>query len=211
MPTLFLATKNAGKVRELRAVLAAQPWGSSIEVVSATDRPDLAEPEETGETFAENARLKARAYAAASGLVALADDSGLEVDALGGRPGVYSARYGTDDADRIARLLGELVEAGAHCRETRTARFRCAMALARPDGTILAESDGRLEGRIADEPRGSHGFGYDPVFDVDELGCRLAEAPPEVKNRISHRGMALASLMPALRSWAEGEGPGPLG
>jgi XTP/dITP diphosphohydrolase len=190
---LLLATNNRNKVREMRELLADVP---GVEVLSAADFPEVEEPEETGETFAANARLKAAHYAGATGLLALADDSGLMVDALGGRPGVQSSRYGRDDADRIARLLRELEGAPAG---PRTARFMCAMALARPGG-IVAVTSGTLEGEIAAPPRGSFGFGYDPVFQVPGRGMRLAEIPPEEKNAISHRGNALREMMPILRA-----------
>lgn len=194
---LFLATRNAGKVREMKAVLAGAGLAEAVEVLSALDYPHVEEPEETGATFAENARLKAAWYARATGLAALADDSGLVVDALDGRPGVQSSRYGRDDTERIGRLLSEL--AGVEEDSRRGAHFACAMALAAPDGRIVAESEGRLDGLIAREPRGNHGFGYDPIFHVPELGCRLAEAPPEVKNRLSHRGRALQAILPELK------------
>jgi XTP/dITP diphosphohydrolase len=188
---LLLATKNVKKVREMREILAG---AGNVELHSAADFPAVAEPDETGETFAENARQKALYYAAQTGMLALADDSGLVVDALMGRPGVHSSRYGTSDDDRINKLLGEMrdVPDGA-----RAARFRCAMALAAP-GKVIAETEGTLEGMIARERRGEHGFGYDPVFFVSELGCHLAEADAHTKNGISHRGVALQRMMPLL-------------
>ena len=196
---LFLATRNAGKVREMKAVLDGAGLAEEVEVVSALDYPHVTEPEETGSTFAENAHLKATYYARATGLPALADDSGLVVDALDGRPGVLSSRYGRDDTERIERLLSEL--AGVEEDARRSAHFACAMALADPDGHIVAESEGRLDGVIAREPRGNHGFGYDPIFHVPELDCRLAEALPEVKNRLSHRGRALQAILPELKRY----------
>jgi XTP/dITP diphosphohydrolase len=188
---LLLATKNVKKVREMREILSDV---GDIELHSAADFTAIPEPEETGETFAENARQKATYYAAQSGMLALADDSGLVVDALDGRPGVYSSRYSTTDDDRITKLLGEMqtVPDGE-----RSARFRCAMALAAPNGA-LAETEGTLEGTIAHERKGTHGFGYDPIFFVTELGCQLAEADAETKNRISHRGLALQRMLPLL-------------
>lgn len=195
---LFLATKNAGKVREMKGILAQADWGEQVEVVSALDYPEIEEPEETGETFKDNARLKADYYARMTGLFALADDSGLVVDALEGRPGVQSARYGRDDGERIGRLIQEMDS--VRDDDARTAHFACAMAVASPDGSIMAESEGRLDGVIAREPRGSHGFGYDPIFDVPELGCRLAEAAPDVKNGISHRGRALQAILTQLEA-----------
>lgn len=185
---LVLATANPGKVRELAALVAA--WGAPVLVQSLADHPGVALPEETGETYEANAALKAGVVAAATGLPALADDSGLEVDALGGAPGVRSARWGRDDAGRIARLLGAL---GTRPDAARTARFRCVVVLAWPDGT-MEEGEGVVEGRIATAPQGTGGFGYDPVFVVDELGTTFAEAPPAEKARTSHRARAMAAL-----------------
>lgn len=185
MQRLVVATHNQGKLREYRGLLAGLP----LELVSLDDLGITHDTPETGRSFAENAQIKARAYAALTGLWTWADDSGLEVDALGGRPGIYSARYGGNglsDGDRIQVLLRELA---AHPGAKRTARFRCAVALALPDGSVHIVED-VLEGRIINEPRGSHGFGYDPVFYVPELAATLAELSPEVKNRISHRAKA---------------------
>src|SRR5512136_877699 len=181
-PKLLIATHNAGKVREYRALLAGLP----LEVTYLDAEGIGLEVDETGATFAENAVQKAQAYAAASGLWTWADDSGLEVDALGGAPGVRSARFagpGASDADRYQKLLDAL--AGVP-QGQRTARFRCVVALARPDGAVRT-AEGRCEGRIGLAPRGEHGFGYDPVFVVDGFGGQtMAELVPEVKNRISH-------------------------
>jgi XTP/dITP diphosphohydrolase len=188
---LLLATRNRGKLREMRELLADV---ENVELVSALDFPDVPDPEETGTTFAENASLKARWYAGHCDCLALADDSGLVVDALDGRPGVYSSRYGKSDADRISRLLGELEEVPD---DRRTARFACAMALACPDG-IIATAEGTVEGRIARDSKGTNGFGYDPVFYTNELECHLAEADSTAKNRISHRGRALKNLLSPL-------------
>ena len=150
------------------------------------------EVDETGFTFAENASLKAETYARLTGLWTWADDSGLEVDALGGRPGVYSARYGgpgLSDRDRYLKLLAELRQVPA---AQRTARFRCVVAIALPGGPIYC-AEGAVEGLIVDQPRGQDGFGYDPVFFVPEHGATMAELLPAVKNRISHRALAAAS------------------
>lgn len=199
---LLLATNNRNKVREMREMLADVP---GAEVLSAADFPAVIEPEENGATFLDNARIKAAHYADATGLLALADDSGLVVDALGGRPGVQSSRYGSDDADRIARLLRELdalprlPNAAGASHAPRTARFMCAMVLARP-GVVVASTTGTLEGEIAGPPRGTFGFGYDPVFQVPCRGMRLAEIPPAEKNAISHRGNALRDMLPILRA-----------
>jgi XTP/dITP diphosphohydrolase len=201
-PKLLLATKNTKKVREMREILGSR---AEFEIVCASDFPEIPEPEETGNTFMENAQLKAIYYASRTGLLALADDSGLEVDALGGRPGVASARYADTDSARISKLLRELSEVGPAAK--RSARFVCAMALARV-GTILAQSSGTLEGVIATESRGTNGFGYDPIFFAAELNCHLAEAPPETKNRISHRGRALSAILPELLSTAASTEPG---
>jgi len=192
-PRLVLATANAGKVRELTALVAA--WGADVEVRALADFPDVPAPEETGATYEENARLKAAAVAAATGWPALADDSGLEVDALGGAPGVQSARYGRDDTERIARLLAAL--AGRPPAE-RGARFRCVMVLAWPDGRHVT-AEGTVEGRIDEAPSGTGGFGYDPVFRARELGRTFAEASAEEKARVSHRARAMAALGRRLR------------
>lgn len=187
---LLLATANRKKLEEMRAILAP----SGIEVVAAGDFPDVETPEETGATFAENARQKALWYAQRTGLPALADDSGLVVDALDGRPGVFSSRYAPTDAERIARLLAEL---GSIADPNRTARFVCAMVLADGDH-VVASAEGRLEGAIGHEPRGSFGFGYDPVFAVPQVGRHLAEIPAEQKNQLSHRANAIAAILPEI-------------
>ena len=185
MPRLLLATNNLGKVAEFRQLLSNCGW----EIVKPAELGLTLEIEETGQTYAENATMKAIAYAQASGLVTLADDSGLEVDALGSRPGPLSARYaGRDrtDEERVGALLEEL--AGVP-DERRTARFRAVIAIAEPAGRVgLVE--GTVEGRIAHEPRGENGFGYDPIFLLPERGMTTAELPPEEKNAVSHRGAA---------------------
>ena len=183
--TLLIATNNAGKLREYQLLLRGVPFT----LVSPKQARAAPEVEETGKTFEENARLKSYAFARASGLLTLADDSGLEVDALGGEPGVMSRRFAGDsasDADRIRFLLSKL--AGVPPDE-RTARFRCVIAIAWPDGRVET-CNGECEGMIALGPRGKNGFGYDPVFFVPELGKTMAELPAEVKNRISHRARA---------------------
>jgi XTP/dITP diphosphohydrolase len=187
-PRLVLATGNAGKVRELTALVRA--WGADVEVRALSAFPDVTLPDETGATYVENARLKAAAAAAATAWPALADDSGLEVDALGGAPGLHSARYGPDDAGRIARLLAALQDRPAAAR---TARFRCVMVLAWPDGRHVA-AEGVSEGRIDAAPAGAGGFGYDPVFRSDDLGRTFAEASPDEKARVSHRARAMTAL-----------------
>jgi XTP/dITP diphosphohydrolase len=185
MIKLLVATNNPGKVREYEALLKGLPLTLTYPAREGID----IEVEETGSTFAENARLKAAAYARASGLWTLADDSGLEVDAVGGEPGTRSARYagqGASDEDRYCLLLSKLEGVPW---ERRTARFRCVIAVARPQGEIRT-ADGICEGVIAFEPKGEHGFGYDPVFYMPEHDQTMAELKPEVKNRISHRARA---------------------
>lgn len=196
---LLIATHNPGKVREYRALLADLP----LEVTYPGAEGITFEVDETGATFAENAILKARAYAEASGLLTWADDSGLEVDALGGEPGVYSARYGApaarSDTDRVRYLLDKL--AGVPGSD-RTARFRCVVALATAEGDVRTV-DGACEGRIGDEPHGEHGFGYDPVFLVADYdyAVTLAELEPAIKNQISHRARASQKARLALEKF----------
>lgn len=185
MTRLLLATNNSGKIREFTNLLKGIPY----EIVTPAELGIITEVEETGETFEENARLKATTFTAESRLLSLADDSGLEVDALGGEPGPLSHRYAGEvasDADRIDFLLEKLKDVP---EDKRTARFRCVIAIASPDGTLELCS-GECPGVITTEPRGRNGFGYDPVFYVTELGKTMAELTPEEKNRISHRARA---------------------
>ena len=191
---LLFATTNRGKVAELQGLV-----GSGLEVVCLADLAPVPEIEEDADTFQGNAEKKARGYLAATGLAALADDSGLCVDALGGRPGVLSARYAPTDAAKISRLLEELREVPD---EGRGASFHCALALALPSGRV-EQALGRCEGRIAQAPRGGHGFGYDPVFLVPPYQQTFAELTLEEKARCSHRGAAFALLRPALLSCAD--------
>lgn len=184
--TLVIASGNAGKIGEFDQLLA--PLGFTIEPM-----PAGLDIEETGTTFAANARLKAVAVAQATGHWALADDSGLSVTALGGAPGVQSARYAASDAARIARLLREL--AGA---VDRSARFSAALAVAAPDGTVALEVEGHCPGLILEAPRGEGGFGYDPVFFVPEAGLTFAEMDKALKGRLGHRGRAFSLLAPKL-------------
>ncbi|HKS16737.1 MAG TPA: RdgB/HAM1 family non-canonical purine NTP pyrophosphatase, partial [Planctomycetota bacterium] len=165
---IVIASRNKGKIAEILQILAESP----IKLRSLVDFPDTPEVDETGSTFVENARLKARAVARHTKLWALADDSGLEVDALGGRPGIRSARYAGGDGANNEKVLKEM-EAIPDAK--RTARFRAAMVLAAPDGALLAETEGAVEGLIAREPRGTSGFGYDPLFLVPEFGQTMAE------------------------------------
>ena len=200
MQKLLVATTNAGKLREIRPLLAGAP----VELLTLADLPPIAVAEETGATFAENARAKALHYAQASGLLAVAEDSGLEIDRLGGVPGVESARYGGADST-YPHKFALIYEALAHAGGVGSpARFVCALALART-GRILYEARGVIEGRIAPEPRGSGGFGYDPIFFYPPFGMTLAEAG-ERKSEVSHRGAAFRQLGRFLSDWTP---PGP--
>lgn len=188
IPRLVVASKNADKVAEIEEVLKGTRLAN--EIVRGLDWPDV---EETGDTLEENALLKARAVVEATGLPVLADDTGLEVDALDGAPGVRSARFAGSDAtyeDNVARMM-ELMDGV----EDRAARFRTVVVLAFPDGVEIV-AEGSIEGKIADEPRGSRGFGYDPVFEVD--GVTMAEMSIEDKNKLSHRARALDALTRSL-------------
>lgn len=193
-PRLVLATANAAKAGELRTLLDSLGY----EIRTARDYPDLRLPPEGDQSYADNARAKARAAVAVARAVALGDDSGLEVEALGGRPGMASARYGGSgltDAERVERLLAEV--AGA---PSRAALFRCVLALAAPWGEE-AVVEGTVEGVLAERPRGAGGFGYDPIFVVPALGRTLAELSPADKHRLSHRGHAVAAARPILTRW----------
>ncbi|TAF08197.1 MAG: RdgB/HAM1 family non-canonical purine NTP pyrophosphatase [Nostocales cyanobacterium] len=183
---LVVATGNPGKLREMQAYLADSGWELTL-------KPEDLDVDETGETFAANACLKASEIAKATGNWAIADDSGLAVDALNGAPGVYSARYGNTDAERISRLLRELGDT-----ENRQAQFICAVAVANPEGEIVLQSEGICKGEILYETRGDGGFGYDPIFYVPEKQLTFAEMSPELKKSISHRGNALKNLVPQL-------------
>lgn len=191
---LLLGTRNPGKVKEIMTILESSGWLFS----SLRDFAEVGPAAEHGATYVENAIAKAQFYAAATGLLALADDSGLEVAALGGAPGVYSARYagdGASDADRRALLLSELAEVDL---ADRRARFVAAVAIARPDGAVLNISEGICEGTIIFEPRGTGGFGYDPLFVPDGYDQTFAELSDQVKNRISHRARALMQTRDSL-------------
>ena len=184
---LVIASGNAGKVEEFRAYLADLG-------VTLIPKPDNIDVEETGVTFIENAHLKASQVAIATNEWAIADDSGLEVSALNGAPGVLSARYADTDNDRINRVLSELGD-----QPNREAQFVCAIAIASPDGAIVADAIGICKGAIAEFPRGKGGFGYDPIFLVPELQQTFGEILPEVKAKISHRANALAVLRSKLQ------------
>ena len=184
---LVVATGNPGKLQEMQAYLADLGWELTL-------KPEELEVEETGDTFAANACLKASQIALATGNWAIADDSGLQVDALNGAPGVYSARYGETDSERIARVLRELGD-----ETNRQAQFACAVAIARPEGAIALQSEGVCRGEILHAPRGDGGFGYDPIFYVREKQLTFAEMTKDMKRSISHRGKAIGALIPELK------------
>ena len=215
---LLIGTSNAGKLKELSALLAGVPF----ELISLADAGIDHDVEETGATFEENATLKAETYCRLSGLPVLADDSGLEVEALGGEPGVRSSRYAGDDADDARRIDFLLDKLSGTPPGERHARFRCVVAIAWPlrqaQGRLLRQAQGRLlrqarseqtqsvelhhgecSGRIIDSPRGSFGFGYDPIFLLPELGKTMAELTPQEKNGISHRSIAARRAAASLR------------
>ena len=198
--TLLIATRNPGKVRELEEILR----GMAVRLLTLADFPDTVEAEETGATFAENAALKAISYARQTGLPALADDSGLEVAALGGAPGLHSARYAgaaASDADRIARLLAELERTGD---PERRARFVCAVAFVDGEAAQPRIFTGTCAGRIAPQARGAGGFGYDPLFIPEGYAQTFGELPSEIKQLISHRARALAAARSFLRDHFQG-------
>jgi XTP/dITP diphosphohydrolase len=196
---LLVATRNAGKVVEYAEMLAAL----DVDWLSLDDAGVTIDVEETGASFLANAVLKAQAYAAMTGLLTLADDSGLEVDALGGAPGIYTARYGGPGLTPVQRyeyLLQNLSDVPwAH----RSARFHCVIALAAEDKGLLASADGICEGMIAKKPSGDGGFGYDPVFYLPERGLTMAQLPSTEKHVISHRGRALQAIEPVLTELLE--------
>ncbi|UWE08266.1 RdgB/HAM1 family non-canonical purine NTP pyrophosphatase [Actinacidiphila bryophytorum] len=192
---LVLATRNAHKVTELRAILTGT--GLDVDLVGADAYPDIPDVKETGVTFAENALLKARTLAEATGLPAVADDSGLCVDVLGGAPGIFSARWAGrhgDDAANLALLLAQLADIDA---PHRAAHFACAAALALPDGTTRV-AEGHLRGTLRHTPAGTGGFGYDPILQPDGTTRTCAELTPAEKNTISHRGKAFRALSPSV-------------
>ena len=191
---IILATQNMGKIRELQALLVDE----KIEVLSLRDIPDWEDVEENGGTFADNAAIKAREAVKRTGLISLADDSGLEVDALGGAPGVYSARYAGEtknderNIDKLLHVLETIPE------DKRTARFRCALVMATPSGEEYL-TEGAVEGRILTQRRGCDGFGYDPVFYLSEFARTMAELSMTEKNTLSHRAQAFRKAIPILR------------
>lgn len=196
IPRLVLATRNRHKVAELHAILTAAGLGH--ELVGADAYPEIPDVPETGVTFAENALLKARALATATGLPAVADDSGLCVDVLGGAPGIFSARWAGRHGDDKANLDLLLAQLSDIAEVHRAAHFACAAALALPDGTERVV-EGRLEGTLRHEPTGSGGFGYDPILQPLGETRTCAELTPEEKHAISHRGKAFRELVPAIR------------
>jgi XTP/dITP diphosphohydrolase len=197
---LLIATTNPNKLREVRLILG----GLAREIIGLADLPPVAEPEEHGLTFEENARAKALYYAEATGEAAVAEDSGLEIDALGGAPGVFSARYGLPQAvtyaDKFALIYRELKARGA---TTSPARFVCAVAFVR-EGRLICETRGTVEGVVAPEPRGSGGFGYDPILYYPPRRCTLAELSDEDKAAVSHRGQAFRALRFKLEDMSPG-------
>ena len=198
VPTrLLIATTNPGKLDEIRGILGTLP----VTLVTLADHPPIPEPEETGSTFAQNARLKARYYAGATGQLAVAEDSGLEIDALNGEPGVRSARFnGESYAEKFATIQAMLAE---HGTDSSTARFVCALALARTDGVVW-ETTGVVEGRLRLPPCGDAGFGYDPIFYYPAYGRTLAEVTAEEKSAVSHRGQAFTGLRAYLETQLNG-------
>jgi XTP/dITP diphosphohydrolase len=185
MTKLIVATSNPGKLREMQAYLSDSAWELSL-------KPAELDVDETGDTFAANACQKASEVAIAMNCWAVADDSGLQVDALNGAPGIYSARYANSDKERIDRILRELIDIPDASQ--RQAQFVCAVAVARPDGTIAAQAEGICRGEILTAPRGVDGFGYDPIFYIPTKQLTFAEMSPAIKRSISHRGRAFAII-----------------
>lgn len=194
---ILIATQNSGKVLELKNLLA----DLRVEILNLKDFPNIVEAEETGATFVENAALKAESYARQTGILALADDSGLEVAALGGAPGIYSARYAGEtasDETRIEKLLNEISRTG---NDDRQARFVCAIAIADENGELIFTAEDYCEGKIAFEPRGQNGFGYDPVFIPSGFDQTFGELSEPGKRKISHRARALVKIIRYLRDF----------
>ena len=189
MPLLVVATSNPGKLKEMQAYLTDPALGWQLSL-----KPQELEIEETGQTFMENACLKASQVAIALGKWAIADDSGLAINALGGAPGLYSARYAATEELRIERVLREL-----EGETNRQAQFVCAVAIARPDGAIALQTEGVCPGEILTASRGVGGFGYDPIFYVPAQQMTFAEMPADVKHKISHRGLAFQALLPQMK------------
>ena len=196
---LLIATGNPHKVEAIQRILGDAPF----ELVTLRDFPDLEEPEETGTTFLANALLKSRYYCQATGLPALADDSGLEVDAMDGQPGVYSARFAGGDTPHSVKMAKVLELLADVPEEKRTARFRCVAAITFPDGREF-HANGSMEGVIASAPSGSGGFGYDPIVYLPEVGQTVAEISAEKKDQLSHRGKAFRALISQLLKTTQG-------
>jgi XTP/dITP diphosphohydrolase len=197
---VVIASHNRSKSREIEQLLRAGLADLPVEIQLLADYADAPPPpDENADSYVGNAVIKARACAAFTRAISFADDAGLEIDALGGKPGMHSRRFGGEQMPfpvKMSLLLEMLKDVPA---ERRTARFRCAVAIATPDGALYTFED-TLEGRIADAPRGQAGFGYDPIFYVPSLGCTLAELPAEFKNRISHRAKVMRQAIPCLRA-----------
>jgi len=199
--SLLIATRNSGKIVELAQMLK----GSPVRLLELGDFPAMAEVQESGPTYRANAVLKARVYARHAGILAISDDSGLEVQALGGRPGVLSARYGGGEMafpDKMDKLLAEIL---ASEESGRRARFVCCIAVADPDGEVVAYGRGTCNGQIALTPRGDIGFGYDPIFIPDGYAETFGELDSGVKSAISHRARALSQIIPSLRHFIENQ------
>jgi len=192
---IVIATRNAHKLREISQILKVD----GVEFLSLNDFPDCRGAEEPGRTFADNALLKAQTVAYHAGCWALADDSGLEVDALGGRPGVHSARYAGEESDSLKNIQKLLAELKGLPPEKRTARFVCTLALVSNQNRAYF-TEGKIEGIIIEQPRGQNGFGYDPAFWLPQLGRTMAQLSPEEKNLISHRTLALKKIAPLIAS-----------
>ncbi|MBK6749152.1 MAG: RdgB/HAM1 family non-canonical purine NTP pyrophosphatase [Acidobacteria bacterium] len=193
---LVVATSNPGKLAELRQMLAETP----VSVLSLANFGSIVEIEETGSTFAENAIMKAAGYAGQTGLPTLADDSGLEIEALGGRPGIHSARYGGDMifAEKMGLVLAELLDTATN---NRRARFVSSIAFASADGAIIHTVEGECSGIIAEDSRGNGGFGYDPIFVPDGYDQTFGELADSIKEQISHRSRAFSKIIPYLRDF----------
>lgn len=195
MKEVIIATKNAGKLIEFQSILSAY----GLEAISLLELEESPDVEETGSTFEENAILKAEAISKMYGKMAIADDSGLSVDSLGGEPGIYSARYAGADKNDAANIEKVLQKLKGVIKEERNARFRCALALAEP-GRETITVEGSVEGYITDEPIGENGFGYDPIFLVKDKAKTMAQLTQEEKNKISHRAVALQKLAKLLQA-----------
>lgn len=194
---LLLATNNPGKIEEMRGLLVDLP----VKLRSLDEFPQIIEPIESGATFEENARLKAQYYSLKTGLPALADDSGLEVEALGGAPGIYSARYAGENASSLERIEKLLKEIDGVAQPSRIARFVAVMALTNSEGEVTQIAEGICNGTIAEMPRGTGGFGYDPVFVPAGYNLTFGELPSTIKDSISHRSLAIAKIIAFLRGF----------